>query len=319
MNLDLKDQKILSELDLDSRATLNEIAKKVGLSKQVVDYRIKNLLKEKIIKQFYTVINFSKLGYTQYKLYLKFQNVNLDKETEIINYWVQNKNSVWVAPSRGRWDLAISILAKDINEFGELLGEFINKYGFFILEKDVLITQLSPVFTRNYLINSKDKKRFTYGGKIENYELDEIDQKILRALAINARLTILELINKLNLTRDVISYRMKKLTKDQIISQYRVLIDLDQIDHKLYKIMLRLHSLTAEKEKELITYLAVHPQGTQYLKLVGSWEAELEFEVKDDEQLHQILFDLRNRFSDLIRDYEILLINREQKLNYYPF
>lgn len=39
MKLDLKDKKILYELDLDSRATLNEIAQKVGLSKQVVDYR----------------------------------------------------------------------------------------------------------------------------------------------------------------------------------------------------------------------------------------------------------------------------------------
>ena len=92
MKLDLKDKKILYELDLNSRATLNEIAKKVGLSKQVVDYRLKNLIKESAIKQFYTVINFSKLGYTQYKLYLKFQNVNPETEKEIIAYWVNNKN-----------------------------------------------------------------------------------------------------------------------------------------------------------------------------------------------------------------------------------
>ncbi|MBU4242067.1 MAG: winged helix-turn-helix transcriptional regulator [Nanoarchaeota archaeon] len=60
MKLDFKDKKILYNLDLNSRATLNEIAKKVKLSKQVVDYRLKNLLKNKIIKEFYTVINFSK-------------------------------------------------------------------------------------------------------------------------------------------------------------------------------------------------------------------------------------------------------------------
>src|SRR3989344_2227411 len=110
MKLDHKDKKILYELDLNSRATLNEIAKKVGLSKQVVDYHLKNLIKNNVIQQFYTVINFSKLGYTQYKLYLKFQNVNLGTEKEIINYWTQNKNSVWVASCRGRWDLATSIL-----------------------------------------------------------------------------------------------------------------------------------------------------------------------------------------------------------------
>ena len=319
MKLDLKDKKILYELDLNSRATLNEIAKKVGLSKQVVDYRLKNLIKESAIKQFYTIINFSKLGYTQYKLYLKFQNVNVKTEKEIIVCWVNNKNSVWVASCRGRWDLTVSILAKDINDFGEILGNFINQYGLFVLEKDVLITQISPVFTKAYLTEKKEKKKFSYGGKIEHYELDDIDKKILRTLSTNARLTILEMIDQLSLTRDVINYRMKKLTKDNILSQYRISINLDKIDHKLYKIILRLHSLTPEKEKQLITYIASHSHGMQYLKLVGSWDVELEFEIKDDEQLHDILLEIRNNFSEIIRDYDTLLIHQEHKLNYYPF
>ncbi len=317
--LDLKDRKILYELDLNSRSTLNEIAQKVGLSKQVADYRLKNLIKRGVIKNFYTVINFSKLGYTQYKLYLKFQNINVEKEKEIIDYWTQNKNSIWVASCRGRWDVAVSILAKDINDFGELLSNFINRYGVFVLEKDVLITQISPVFTKAYLTENKEKKKFTYGGEIGHYELDAIDEKVLRILSINARITIADLMERLNLTRDTINYRIKKLTKDNIISQYRISINLDEVNHRLYKIILCLHSLTQEKEKQFITYLASHPQGVQYLKLVGSWDVELEFEVKDDEQLHEILLEIRNKFSEIIRDYDTLLIHQEHKLNYYPF
>src|SRR3989344_5009607 len=160
MKLDLKDKKTLYGLDINSRATLNEIAKKVGLSKQVVDYRLKNLIKDNVIQQFYTVINFSKLGYTQYKLYIKFQNVKPETEKELIAYWVNNKNSVWVASCRGRWDLTVSILARDINNFGEILSNFINQYGLFILEKDILITQMSPVFTKAYLTEKKEKKKF---------------------------------------------------------------------------------------------------------------------------------------------------------------
>jgi len=78
--LDKKDKKILYYLDFDSRQTLSQLAKKVGLSKQVIDYRIKSLVKRKIISQFYTVINISKMGYGQYKFYFKFQNVNLKKK-----------------------------------------------------------------------------------------------------------------------------------------------------------------------------------------------------------------------------------------------
>jgi len=59
-NLDLKDRKILYYLDINSRQSNSDIAKKVGLSKEVVNYRIKRLEKEGIIKGYYTVLDFYK-------------------------------------------------------------------------------------------------------------------------------------------------------------------------------------------------------------------------------------------------------------------
>lgn len=314
-----KDKKILYHLDLDSRQTLSQLSKKVGLSKQVIDYRIKNLINKKIITQFYTVINISKLGYTHYKLYLKLQNTNIEKEKEIIDHWIKSKNSVWVASCRGRWDISISILAKDINELGNIITNFTNKYSNFILEKNILITQTSPVFTKTYLAEQKEKKEFIYTGKIENYELNKIERKILSTLSNNARIPILDLMEETKLTRDVINYRIKKLTKDNIISQYRVLIDPSKTGYLLHKIILRLKNLSQEKEKEFKHFVKQHPNGVQFLKLLGNWDIELEFETKNEEQLHQILLEIRNKFSDTIRDYDTLLIYKEHKLNYFPF
>ena len=44
--LDLKDKKILLELELNSRQSFSSIAKKVGLSKEVVNYRVNKLIKK---------------------------------------------------------------------------------------------------------------------------------------------------------------------------------------------------------------------------------------------------------------------------------
>lgn len=319
MKLDIKDKKILQALDLNSRATLAEIAKDVKLSKQVIDYRIKNLMKDEVINRFYTVIDFSKLGYTQYKLYLKFQNVSVEKEAEITDFWIKEKNVVWVASCRGLWDLAVSILAKDVNEFGDILGHFMNRYGSQVLEKDVLMTQRSPVFTRNHTSKDKEKKRFVYSGKTEDVKLDEIDKRILKLLSQNARMPLLDVMTRSKLTRDVVSYRVKKLAKEGIISQYRTLSNLDKAGQRLYKIILRLHSLTSEKERQLEGFIESHPKGTQYLKLVGSWDCEMEFEVESEEELHSILLDIRNRFSAIIRDYNTITIVKEHKLDYFPF
>ena len=48
-NIDIKDLAILRELDQDVRASSAQIGRKVRLSKEVVQYRIKKLEQEKII------------------------------------------------------------------------------------------------------------------------------------------------------------------------------------------------------------------------------------------------------------------------------
>jgi len=63
-NLDLKDRKILYELDLNCRQSNAQIGKKVGLSKEVVKYRIKRMEEEGIISGYWTEIDSYRLGYT---------------------------------------------------------------------------------------------------------------------------------------------------------------------------------------------------------------------------------------------------------------
>ncbi|OGM02141.1 transcriptional regulator, partial [Candidatus Woesearchaeota archaeon RBG_13_36_6] len=82
VKLDLKYRKILYELDVDSRQSYKEIAKKVGLSKDAVIYRINKLKKAGIIKRFHTVIDNGKLGFIPFRLYLKLQSTTPEKEQE---------------------------------------------------------------------------------------------------------------------------------------------------------------------------------------------------------------------------------------------
>lgn len=84
MKLDEKDRKILVELDKNARQTDSEISKKVGTSKQVVNYRIKNLLEEGIITNFYTIINVGKLGLNSYYVFLQFENINKEQEKNLL-------------------------------------------------------------------------------------------------------------------------------------------------------------------------------------------------------------------------------------------
>jgi len=318
IKLDLKDKKILTLLDENSRMSNSQIAKKVQLSKPAVEYRIKRFDANKVIFTYYTIIDFTKLGYSQYKIYFKFQNTNIDEEQEIVNYWVKDTNAIWVGQIRGKWDLAISILTKSNYEFGKILNKFMNQYAKNILEKDVLLTEYSPIYAREYLTETKQSE-FTYGIPSKIIELDDTDKKILKELSNNTRINIIELSQKTKLTRDIINYRIKKLLNEKIIVRYRCFLNLQNIGLNYYKIIFRTTNFNEQAEKQIKAYFSNHKKITQLLKLIGSWDLEIELETENEDELYQILTEIRKKFSNIIRDFDIFRITETYKYNYYPF
>ena len=69
MSLDNLDKRIIYELDLNARATVSEIAKKVRKSKETVNFRLNRLLDHQVIKGFVTIINTQKMGWFYQKVY----------------------------------------------------------------------------------------------------------------------------------------------------------------------------------------------------------------------------------------------------------
>jgi DNA-binding Lrp family transcriptional regulator len=310
VKLDLKDKKILDLLDGDARYSNSQIARKVQLSKPAVEYRLQRFEKNDIIFEFYSVIDFVKLGYSLYKVYFKFQNTNIVEEERISEYWIKNKNSIWVAQTRGRGDLAVTILAKDNFEFGRILNEFMSKNSKFILDKEILLTEQFSIYSKG--------KEFVYEKK-KPYDLDETDKKILKELAVNARINIIDLAEKCNLTRDIVNYRIKKLIKEKIIVQYRCYLNLNKAGINLYKIIFRTKNLDKVAEERLRKYASLHKKIPQILKLIGSWDIEIEVETETEDELYKILNEIRKEFSDIIRDFDILRVTETYKYNYFPF
>ena len=316
--LDLKDKKILTLLDENARLSNSQIAKKVKLSKPTIEYRLKRLEKNKVIFSYYTIIDITKMGLSQYKVYFKFQNVTLEDEKKLVRYWVKNKNSVWVGQIRGRWDLSVSLFARSNFEFGKILNDFMNLYSRFILEKDVLLTEYSPIYAREYLVETKESQ-FIYGSPKRFYKLDREEVKILRVLAKNSRISIVQLVKESGLTRDTINYRLKKLVRDGIIVQYRCYLNLNKIGINLYKVILGTKNFDEQSEKLVKDYVGRNKKATQFLKLIGSWDLEIEFETENEDELYGMLTEVRKRFSGIIRDFDIMRITETYKYNYFPF
>src|SRR3989344_5775270 len=120
-SLDVKDKKILYQLDINARQSASEIGKKVGLSKQVVAYRISKLAETGIIQKFYAVYDTSKLGFATYKIFLRLQNVDVKRQSEIIGYIKNHQNIQFFMSCDGMFDLVFNVLAKTAFDLYETL------------------------------------------------------------------------------------------------------------------------------------------------------------------------------------------------------
>lgn len=122
--LDEKDKLILAVLNEDGRAAISKIARKTGMPRDTVHYRLQKMIKEKYIKFFHPILDPGKLGYPIFA-FVNFELHNFDetKERQFYNHLAEHPQAVYVAQVTGKWDCTIAIAARDIEEFDSLLRD----------------------------------------------------------------------------------------------------------------------------------------------------------------------------------------------------
>lgn len=320
--LDLKDRKILYELDLNARQSENEMAKKIGLSREAVRYRINKLQEKGYINYFMTILNTMKLGFEWYRTFFKFQNLTLEKEEEIIN-WLK-KHASWITRIEGIWDLNTGIFCKNAYEYRDIINEFLLKYNEYILKYDVAIVTRMWHYHRDYLLDKKIKTSkyemmgFNEKDKYEYEKIDETDYKILSVLLKNARIKTVDIAREIKSTEIVVRYRIKKLLEKGIILGFRPFLDINKLGYIYFKVHFSLHNLNTEKKKLIFAFIHQHPNTVHTTELVGGDDIETEFQVKNNEELFTQIREFRRKFGDIIKDYYFMQYTKEYKFTYLP-
>ncbi len=319
--LDIKDRKILYQLDINSRQSNSEIAKKVGLSKQVVGFRIKRLVKERIISFFYSVIDISKLGFTVHKNFLRLQNLDRGKEKEIIEFLKNHPNVVWIAGCDGKFDLAFGTWAKDMTFLDKTLTELNKKYGEYIAERQIATIIRGDYFIRDYLINKKEPSAYResfFGAVPSPVKMDKNDWEILLMLGENSRNTAVDIARKIKLSADAVGERIRKLEKSGVIKHYNIVPNESKYPYLHYKVLIGFRNISEPREKVLREYCRVNSNIVYIVKSLGPWEFEIDLEVENVEKFREIMMDIKTKFNDILKDYTTLNIYQVHKYNFCP-
>lgn len=320
VSLDLKDKKILFELDFNARIPYSLLAKKVGLSKQGVEYKLNNLIKKEVIKGFYPVVNVTKLGYKYCRLFITLQNTTKEKYEEIVNYLVKHNKVFWLLNMHGIYDFLIVIWVKELNEFREFSEELKGEFSGYIKAAIANITTDVIHYQHRWILGNKETKEIHLKETSEIIEIDNIDKKIIDALSENARFSLVEISKKVNESAKVIGNRIKNLEGKKLIEGYRPIINHSKIGYTYYKVFINLNKISKEELKKLKSYIKNNPIIIYLVEGIAlSGDIDIEMMVKDNQQLYNFIDDLRFKFPTLIGEYQTVVFVDTLKVKYLPF
>ncbi len=320
VKIDLKDKKILYQLDLDCRQSNSQIGKKVGLKRDVVAYRIKRLEEERVIHNYWTVIDAFKLGYHVFRVYLKFQDIPPDIKEGAIKRFMENRDTWSVYSIIGPYDIGSVMWIKNIQRFYQFYDELLDTFGKYISQKIVSVYVQADEYERTYLItdenNESERIKNTVVSDGSYVEIDKVDYEILNEMAINARMPLVNLAEKLNMSSQTVNYRLNNLMKSGVIKGFRTNIDISKIGLQYFD--LRVNLSDHSKRKSIIDYIRKLPYFKCLNTTIGYCDLEMEFHIQGLDALNQIIDDINEKFPGSIRESFYLRTKETYKERWLP-
>ncbi|MCR4335390.1 MAG: Lrp/AsnC family transcriptional regulator [archaeon] len=127
MEIDRKDRQIIEELINNSRQTVGQLSKKIGLPPTTIHNRIKRLEKNEVITNYSVNLNYKKLGRPIMAFVGIIVNYNIEgkkiKQAELAKEIKKIEGVTEVTILAGGTDIIAKVLAKDIQDLNELVTE----------------------------------------------------------------------------------------------------------------------------------------------------------------------------------------------------
>ncbi len=318
--LDAKDRQIIGALFENARMPAAAIAKRARLGKEVVNYRIKRLMASGLLAGFNTVIDVRKIGWEMFFVYIRFRNIDIEREEKILSFLNGHRNVAQLFKCIGNYDAVLKVFARSYAEAAAIMKDIEAAYKDKIDEYSIdAITEESAV-PFSFLYEHEKNKRLHYLEKAETEkeDLSKTDLLILRELSKNARMNLADMATKLKTSREILKYHVKKLERSKIILKYRPDVLPKVLGYNWYFLILKTGKMEDKLADVLESFLLNHPNVTYFYKTAGSSDVQVELRVKTNEKLNEILMQLRGILKSVLKRSELLTILDERKYTYMP-
>lgn len=253
-----KDVLILKKLLEDGRASSSSISKEIDLGREIVNYRIKRLIKENLIVKFIPKVNDKALNYQEYIIFLKLNLEDEVSKEKFIKENIGNKYLIWTVKSNKGWDLIVRLYAQNVDEFKDKLSEILETFSE-VLANYYTITSSEEIKEneKNVIANKVFDEKFQKDKDFEVIkhgqilQIDDKDKEIINLLEDDARVQYKEIASKINVSSDTVKYRIDRMKEQGILEGITPVLNFNKLGLFQYAAILRFPFLDKMSSKSI--------------------------------------------------------------------
>ena len=318
MKLNESDFKLLTYLYHNNREPLTKIAKACKLSREQVDYKIKKYISSKLIMRFIPIIDYTKLGYNCFALFFfkleKFSSFNL-----FCQKLAKNKNCISWARIYGKYDLVGNFIFKNEKELGDFISELFNSPNRI---SDYLL--IKPFFAELYPLkfcNHKNLEDLPIIGEDSNkIKIDEKDKKILKCLAEEGRMKLIDIATKSGISIELAFHKLKKLKQNKVILGSRIQFNMEKLGYYFSQILLDIQNFSDENKNKIKHFCKKSKHINSLTFSLTRPNCMIQLFHNNEAELRETMDSLKKLFENEHINLELTFVNtEEEKINVLPF
>ncbi|MFH1452037.1 MAG: winged helix-turn-helix transcriptional regulator [archaeon] len=318
MKLTEKDFKLLTHLYHSNREPITKIAKDLKMTRIQVEYKLKKFQSEGIIKNFFTMFDYSAFGYNVYVgVFFKLKNYSsLKKFTGKLE---KTKHCISWGECFGKYDLFANLIFKNEEELSDFMAELINEKNEPILDYKInkpYLTEFQPLkkdSTRkkpSFPLTSKSKTEKTFS---------KTDLKILKILENDARIKLIDIARKVNISAEMVLHKIKKFQREGVILGTKTALDMKKLGFNYSMILLDINNFSKVIKDKLVSYSKKEEAVNAIVLSLFSPNCILQIFHKTTGELKDEVRKIKNLLDGETYSLDVLLAQEEDKINTLPF
>lgn len=318
--LDSVDRGLLELLLQNCRLLDAALAAALGISKDSVRYRRAQLEKRGYIRDYMIFVDARRLGFTRYHLLLQLQRPLMDP-ARTASRIAGHPYVMWINSYIGKYDLQVIVDAKDNFHLNVICREIfslgrLRVRDFIVLTHlyDLEFTQLVPELSKGVKVPLRDdsafgsrltKRRFPVTRKFEPASISELEGEILRVLADEPQIALVEIGRRLGCDRQTVRRHIQRLIDDKVLLQMTAVPDLSLLGYVTYYLLVRLEQHIPDKALE--RPFQELPNIFYAGRMVGDYDLILYLNARTPSELYHGTGLLRDRLGKYIVNYDLLV------------